>query len=155
MRDNNWKFKSVKTEIEVRCGLIFPLSNKQCFMANYLWLELLKPPSNWRDEGAWEAASLLKDSCLIINYWGRNRKYCWNSPSCAAQVVVVLPGLLQQQSFWGLKTPLLIFRKPVGEKGTWHCCTFLHTLNTSGHCYKPRMQVLSPKAENAFLHCSY
>lgn len=155
MRANSQKLKSVQFEIEVRCSLFFPpsliksvISPFPIFMANYLWLGLLKSNTNWRDEGVWEVASLSKDSCLIINYWGRNRKYCWNSPGSATQDVVHLIGLSQQQPSWGLKKTLLIFRKTLGEKGTRHCCIFIYTLNTSGHCCKSRTQVLIPKAES-------
>lgn len=101
----------------------------------------------WRGGGV---ASLLKDSCRIINYRGRNRKCCWNSPGSATQDVAHLIGLTQQQSFWGLKKKkaLLIFRKTLWENGTQHCCIFIYPLNSSGHCYKPRTQVSSPKADS-------
>lgn len=112
MTVNSWKLKSVKFEIEIRCSLLFfpsliksVISPFPSFMANYLWLGLLKSNTNWRDEGVWKVASLLKDSCLTINYWGRNRKYCWNSPGSATQDVAHLTGLSQQQSFWRLKKP--------------------------------------------------
>lgn len=130
-------------------GVISPFPS---FVANDLWFGLLKSNTNWRDEGVWEAALLLKDSSLIINYWSRNRKYCWNSLGSATQDVAHLIGL-SQQSFWRLKK-LLIFKNKLAGKGIWHCSIFIYTEHL-----RPLLQTkntgFESKGWKLSLHCYY
>lgn len=88
----------------------------------------------------WEAASLLKDTCLIIDYWGWNKKYYR-----VFRQQAYLTWLLQQQSFWGLKNPKWSSEKH-WEKKAHEIATYSYILWIP--CYKPRTQVLIPKAES-------
>lgn len=96
----------------------------------------------WRGGGV---ASLLKDSCRIINYRGRNRKCCWNSPGSATQDVAHLIGLSQQQSFWGLKkkSPIDLQKDIVREQHT----TLLH-IHISSKQLRPLLQTQNTDFES-------
>lgn len=134
MRANSWKFKSVKLKIQIRCSFLPPslinsvISPFPSLTANYLWLGHLKSSTNWRAGRAWEAASLLKDTCLILYYWGRNRKHCWVSRQCYTGRV--FDWIITAAIFLRIRKARMIFRKTLAKKGTRNCYILISSLNT-------------------------